>query len=385
MERAHDTMMNPPIEELLDRVDSKFGLVTLAARRARRSTPTSTSSARASATWCPPQVPLGRPQAAQHRLRGDRRRQDRAGPTLPDEVDAADVDGEAADAADATADRAGRRPSPDRRRPMLRRQAHRPRRHRGHRRVQGRRGLPPARRRRRPRRAGDDEGRRALHRPHDASAPWPASRCRRACGTRPDPIPHTRLGQTRRPRPRRAGHRPAARRLRRRAVHRPADQHPARHAGAGLSARRCTPRCGSTRPSREPGHAAPPRRARRRARRRPPRRRRRRRRPPRRPDRHRRRRRARARRRATSPALHVVVTAGGTREPIDAVRVIANRSSRQAGLRHRRRGRRPRRRRHAHHHRRPARAARRARRAPSRRPPRCRPRCRAAAATPTSS
>ncbi len=28
-------MMNPPIEELLDRVDSKFGLVTLAARRAR--------------------------------------------------------------------------------------------------------------------------------------------------------------------------------------------------------------------------------------------------------------------------------------------------------------------------------------------------------------
>jgi DNA-directed RNA polymerase subunit omega len=35
MERAHDTMVNPPIEELLDRVDSKFGLVTLAARRAR--------------------------------------------------------------------------------------------------------------------------------------------------------------------------------------------------------------------------------------------------------------------------------------------------------------------------------------------------------------
>ena len=33
---AHDTMMNPPIEELLDRVDSKFALVTLAARRARQ-------------------------------------------------------------------------------------------------------------------------------------------------------------------------------------------------------------------------------------------------------------------------------------------------------------------------------------------------------------
>jgi DNA-directed RNA polymerase subunit omega len=35
MERSHDTMMNPAIEILLDRVDSKFGLVTLAARRAR--------------------------------------------------------------------------------------------------------------------------------------------------------------------------------------------------------------------------------------------------------------------------------------------------------------------------------------------------------------
>ncbi|MGZ4805836.1 MAG: DNA-directed RNA polymerase subunit omega [Ilumatobacteraceae bacterium] len=34
MARAHDTMMNPPIEELLDTVDSKFSLVTLAARRA---------------------------------------------------------------------------------------------------------------------------------------------------------------------------------------------------------------------------------------------------------------------------------------------------------------------------------------------------------------
>jgi DNA-directed RNA polymerase subunit omega len=36
MQRTHDTMMNPPIEVLLDRVDSKFSLVTLAARRARQ-------------------------------------------------------------------------------------------------------------------------------------------------------------------------------------------------------------------------------------------------------------------------------------------------------------------------------------------------------------
>lgn len=32
----HDTMMNPPIEELLGRADSKFRLVTLGARRARQ-------------------------------------------------------------------------------------------------------------------------------------------------------------------------------------------------------------------------------------------------------------------------------------------------------------------------------------------------------------
>ncbi len=31
----HDTMINPPIESLLDKVESKFTLVTLAARRAR--------------------------------------------------------------------------------------------------------------------------------------------------------------------------------------------------------------------------------------------------------------------------------------------------------------------------------------------------------------
>jgi DNA-directed RNA polymerase subunit omega len=35
MARTHDSMIHPPIEELLDRVDSKFSLVTLAARRAR--------------------------------------------------------------------------------------------------------------------------------------------------------------------------------------------------------------------------------------------------------------------------------------------------------------------------------------------------------------
>ncbi len=35
MAQSHDTMMTPKIEGLLGRVDSKFSLVTLAARRAR--------------------------------------------------------------------------------------------------------------------------------------------------------------------------------------------------------------------------------------------------------------------------------------------------------------------------------------------------------------
>ena len=36
MARAHDSMVNPPIEILLGKVESKFALVTLAARRARQ-------------------------------------------------------------------------------------------------------------------------------------------------------------------------------------------------------------------------------------------------------------------------------------------------------------------------------------------------------------
>jgi DNA-directed RNA polymerase subunit omega len=35
MAQSHDTMMKPGIEGLLDKTDSKFSLVTLAARRAR--------------------------------------------------------------------------------------------------------------------------------------------------------------------------------------------------------------------------------------------------------------------------------------------------------------------------------------------------------------
>ena len=99
MERAHDTMMNPPIEELLDRVDSKFSLVTLAARRARNINAYFNQLGEGLGHMVPPQVSLGRPQAAEHRLRGDRRRQDRvdrAPRSRPatGEVDLAALDGE---------------------------------------------------------------------------------------------------------------------------------------------------------------------------------------------------------------------------------------------------------------------------------------------------
>ena len=36
MVQRHDSMVNPPIEELLDRSNSKFTLVTLSAKRARQ-------------------------------------------------------------------------------------------------------------------------------------------------------------------------------------------------------------------------------------------------------------------------------------------------------------------------------------------------------------
>jgi len=57
MQRAHDTMMNPPIEELLDRVDSKFALVTLGARRARQINSYFSQLGDGLGHMVPPQVP----------------------------------------------------------------------------------------------------------------------------------------------------------------------------------------------------------------------------------------------------------------------------------------------------------------------------------------
>lgn len=57
MDREHDTMMTPPIEELLERVDSKFGLVTLAARRARHINSYFNQLGEGLGHMVPPQVP----------------------------------------------------------------------------------------------------------------------------------------------------------------------------------------------------------------------------------------------------------------------------------------------------------------------------------------
>jgi DNA-directed RNA polymerase subunit omega len=56
MARAYDTMMNPPIEDLLGTVDSKFSLVTLAARRARQINSYFNQLGEGLGTIVPPQV-----------------------------------------------------------------------------------------------------------------------------------------------------------------------------------------------------------------------------------------------------------------------------------------------------------------------------------------
>jgi len=56
MARTNDSMINPPIEELLGRVDSKFSLVTLAARRARQINSYFNHLGEGLGTMVPPQV-----------------------------------------------------------------------------------------------------------------------------------------------------------------------------------------------------------------------------------------------------------------------------------------------------------------------------------------
>jgi len=49
----NNTLMDPPIEDLLDKVDSKFTLVALGRCVPARSTPTTTAWARVSGASCP--------------------------------------------------------------------------------------------------------------------------------------------------------------------------------------------------------------------------------------------------------------------------------------------------------------------------------------------
>jgi DNA-directed RNA polymerase subunit omega len=104
MDREHDTMMTPPIEELLARVDSKFSLVTLAARRARHINAYFNQLGEGLGHMVPPQVPTAarKPLSISFQeIAADKIRW-----VPPGEEVAADVDGEVAEGADA-ADAAG--------------------------------------------------------------------------------------------------------------------------------------------------------------------------------------------------------------------------------------------------------------------------------------
>jgi len=57
MASRHDTMMNPPIEELLGRAGSKFTLVTLGAKRARQINSYYNQLSEGLGSVVPPQVP----------------------------------------------------------------------------------------------------------------------------------------------------------------------------------------------------------------------------------------------------------------------------------------------------------------------------------------
>ncbi len=76
MARPHDTMMNPAIESLLDRSDSKFTLVTLAAKRARQINSYFNQLGDGLGAIVPAAGRVGVAQAALDRLRGDLGRQD---------------------------------------------------------------------------------------------------------------------------------------------------------------------------------------------------------------------------------------------------------------------------------------------------------------------
>ena len=335
MARPHDTMMNPAIEHCSTAADSKFTLVTLAAKRARQINSYFNQLGEGLGAIVPPQVASVVPQAAVDRLRGDRGRQDhlrsaRPGRRRRGRLEAASTSTRSAEA---------RRPRSTRKHRVANggpdRAPHRPRGHRRHRRLQGDRGVPPPRRRRRARRPGHDPRRARASSVSTTFSALASEPVHTSLWDDGDPIPHTRLGQARRPRRRRARDGPVPRRVRRRPLATTCSTaDAARHAGAGDrvpgdahrdvgARRRCRRTCATLRRrgvhvvDPESGRLAggdigvgPPRRAPRRSSSAVA---------------------AACSRRRTWPGCSVLVTAGGTREPIDPVRVIANRSSGKQG------------------------------------------------------
>ena len=80
MAERRPTMMDPPVESLLARVDSKFTLVTLAAKRGRQINSYFNQLGEGLGAIVPASGHLGVPQAAVDRPRRDLRRQDHLPP-----------------------------------------------------------------------------------------------------------------------------------------------------------------------------------------------------------------------------------------------------------------------------------------------------------------
>ena len=178
MVERRPTMMDPPLESLLDRVDSKFTLVTLAAMRGRQINSYFNQLGEGLGTIVPPQVTsvsrkplsisleeISAAKITYHRRRPTRswRRGARGRPNSP----ARAAPGRAADRARGL---------------------------RGHRRLQGRRGVPSSGGRRRPREPGADPGATRFVGELTFSA-LGSERAQSSLWDGPAPIPHTRLGQ----------------------------------------------------------------------------------------------------------------------------------------------------------------------------------------------
>ena len=191
-----------PHGDLLDRVDSKFTLVTLAAMRAREINDYYNQLGEGLGKIVPPQVTSVSRKPLSIALEEIEVGKIEAVP-LPTEESRAPRPSAAAAAVDADAEPPRPEPEPhadgadmpsDRCRAA--RPARRARRVRRDRRLQGGRGLPPPGRRRRARHAGPHRGRAPASSARSRSPRSRPSRRARRCSTAPEPIPHTRLGQT---------------------------------------------------------------------------------------------------------------------------------------------------------------------------------------------